>query len=108
MNPLVKKSRDINNEFLLESLEEEEVENKILNHPLELKSEMMNQVECDHDWIRDKGDYNIKCIKCAFCIYYPSEDNRATCNICFKQACIRCLQSRNHRWRMEIELESEE
>jgi hypothetical protein len=24
-----------------------------------LKIEMMNQVSCNHDWIRGKGDYNI-------------------------------------------------
>ena len=30
-----------------------------------LKIEMMNQVDCEHDWIQGKGDYNIKC---AFCI----------------------------------------
>ena len=47
------------------------------NDTLDLKSEMMNQVDCKHDWIRGKGDYNIKCY---FCIYYPSQDNRATCS----------------------------
>ena len=47
------------------------------NDTLDLKSEMMNQVDCKHDWIRGKGDYNIKC---SFCIYYPSQDNRATCS----------------------------
>jgi hypothetical protein len=34
-----------------------------------LTIEMMNQVTCNHDWIRGKRDYNIKCI---FWIYYPS------------------------------------
>ena len=72
------------------------------NDTLDLKSEMMNQVDCKHDWIRDKGDYNIKC---SFCIYYPSQDNRATCSVCFKQACIECLNSKNYNWRMEVELE---
>ena len=75
------------------------------NDTLDLKSEMMNQVDCKHDWIRGKGDYNIKC---SFCIYYPSQDNRATCSVCFKQACIECLKSKNYNWRMEVELESEE
>ena len=66
---------------------------------------MMNQVDCKHDWIRGKGDYNIKC---SFCIYYPSQDNRSTCSVCFKQTCIECLKSKNCNWRMEVELESEE
>jgi hypothetical protein len=34
-----------------------------------LTIEMMNEVSCNHDWIRGKGDYNIKCI---FYIYCPS------------------------------------
>jgi len=75
------------------------------NDTLDLKSEMMNQVDCKHDWIRGKGDYNIKC---SFCIYYPSQDNRATCSVYFKQACIECLKSKNYNWRIEVELESEE
>jgi hypothetical protein len=29
-----------------------------------LTIEMMNQVSCNHDWIRGKGYYNIKCIFC--------------------------------------------
>jgi hypothetical protein len=37
---------------------------------------MMNQVTCNHDWIREKGDYNIKYI------YYPSQKNRVTCSLC--------------------------
>ena len=70
-----------------------------------LKIEMMNQVDCEHDWIRGKGDYNIKC---AFCIYYPSQDNRFTCSLCLKQACASCLRANNQKWRQEIELEPEE
>jgi E3 ubiquitin-protein ligase DOA10 len=46
-----------------------------------LTIEMMNQVSCNHDWIRGKGDYNIKCI---FCIYYLSQENRVTCSLCLK------------------------
>ena len=85
------------------SLSDDEL--NMTNDTLDLKSEMMNQVDCKHDWIRGKGDYNIKC---SFCIYYPSQDNRATCSVCFKQACIECLKSKNYNRRMEVELESEE
>uniref|UniRef100_A0A452Y4Y0 Uncharacterized protein n=1 Tax=Aegilops tauschii subsp. strangulata TaxID=200361 RepID=A0A452Y4Y0_AEGTS len=70
-----------------------------------LKIEMMNQVDCEHDWIRGKGDYNIKC---AFCIYYPSQDNKFTCSLCLKQACASCLRANNQNWRQEIESEPEE
>ena len=70
-----------------------------------LKIEMMNQVDCEHDWIKGKGDYNIKC---AFCIYYPSIDNRFTCNLCLKQACTSCLRTSNQKWRQEVEFEPEE
>jgi len=65
----------------------------------------MNQVECQHDWIRGKGDYNIKC---AFCIYYPSQENRFTCSICSRQACASCLKSKNQGWRQEVEIEPED
>jgi hypothetical protein len=71
----------------------------------ELTIEMMNQVNCNHDWIRGKGDYNIKCI---FCIYYPSQENRVTCSLCLKQACVECLKTKNQNWRKEVELESDE
>ena len=70
-----------------------------------LKIEMMDQLNCEHDWIRGKGDYNIKC---AFCIYYPSQDNRVTCSICLKQACAECIKANKQKWRKEIELESDE
>ena len=70
-----------------------------------LTIEMMNQVSCNHDWIRGKGDYNIKCI---FCIYYPSQENRVTCSLCLKQACVECLKTKNQNWRKEVELESDE
>ena len=70
-----------------------------------LKIEMMNQLDCEHEWIRGKGDYNIKC---AYCIYYPSQENRTTCALCLRQACVSCLQNTNQRWRKEIELEPEE
>ena len=65
----------------------------------------MNQVDCKHDWIRGKGDYNIKC---AFCIYYPSQENRSTCNICLKQACASCLKAKNQESRQELEYEPED
>jgi hypothetical protein len=68
-----------------------------------LTKEMMNQVSCNHDWIREKGDYNIKCV---FCIYYPCQENRVTCSLCLKQACIECLKSKNQNWRREVELEA--
>jgi hypothetical protein len=57
-----------------------------------LTIEMMNQVSCNHDWNRGKGDYNIKCI---FCIYYPSQKNSVTCSLCLRQACVECLKIKN-------------
>ena len=66
---------------------------------------MMDQEECKHDWIRGKGDYNIKC---AFCKYYPSQDNRSTCELCLRQACASCLKAKNQRWRQEVEFEPED
>jgi hypothetical protein len=70
-----------------------------------LTIEMMNQVSCNHDWIRGKGEYNTKCI---FCIYYPSQENGVTCSLCLKQACVECLKTKNQNWRKEVELESDE
>ena len=66
---------------------------------------MMDQEECEHDWIRGKGDYNIKC---AFCKYYPSQDNRSTCNLCLRQACASCLKIKNQKWRQEVDFEPED
>jgi hypothetical protein len=57
-----------------------------------LTIEMMNQLSCNHDWIRGKGDYNIKYI---FYIYYPSQKNRVTCSLCLKQACVECSKTKN-------------
>ncbi|XP_044435788.1 uncharacterized protein [Triticum aestivum] len=89
------------NEIENEELEEESSEDEIdlIDDLSGLKVEMMNQVDCEHDWIRGKGDYNIKC---AFCIYYPSQENRYTCSLCLIQACNSCLKSTNQRWRQEI------
>jgi hypothetical protein len=93
-------------------IENEELENSSSNYEIDLIDDlagldikMMNQIECQHDWIRGKGDYNIKY---DFCIYYPSQDNRATCSLCFKQTCCKCLKSRNQKWRTEVEIELEE
>ena len=91
-------SHIIYNKLLLEKNVEEEGK-------VDLKIEMMNQVDCEHDWIKGKGDYNIKC---AFCIYYPSQDNRFTCSLCLRQACASCLRARNQKWRQEIEVEPED
>jgi hypothetical protein len=60
-----------------------------------LTIEMMNQVSCNHDYIREKEDYNIKCI---FCIYYSSQENRVTCSLCLKQTYIECLKTKNQNW----------
>ena len=68
-------------------------------------TELMDQDNCEHDWIKGRGDYNIKCI---FCIYYPSQDNRFTCSKCLKQACVSCLKIKNQKWRQEVEFEPEE
>ena len=67
-----------------------------INSSIETKIESMNQEDCEHDWIKGRGDYNIKC---AFCIYYPSQENRSTCSICLKQACSSCLRTNNQKWR---------
>ena len=65
----------------------------------------MNQEDCEHDWIKGRGDYNIKC---TFCIFYPSQENRLTCSKCLKQACASCLRINNQKWRQEVELEPED
>jgi hypothetical protein len=70
-----------------------------------LTIKMMNQISCNHDWNRGKGDYNIKCI---FCIYYPSQENRVTCSLCLNEACIEYLKIKNQNWRKEVELELDE
>ena len=70
-----------------------------INSSIEAKTELMDQGNCEHDWIKGRGDYNIKC---AFCIYYPSQENRFTCSICLKQACSSCLRTNNQKWRQEV------
>ena len=86
---------EINNKFLLESYEEEEnnaqsyqdfidslddeellnldnamegldIISEDINSSKETKIELMHQEDCEHDWIKGRGDYNIKC---AFCIF---------------------------------------
>ena len=116
---------EINNKFLLESYEEEEnnaqsyqdfidslddeellnldnamegldIISEDINSSKETKIELMNQEDCEHDWIKGRGDYNIKC---TFCIFYPSQENRLTCIKCLKQACASCLRTNNQKWR---------
>ena len=82
-----------------------EINSERINTLEEVKTELMDQGNCDHDWIQGRGDYNIKC---AFCIYFPSQENRFTCSICLKQACASCLKAGNQRWRQEVELEEED
>ena len=94
---------EVENEALEEESSEDELD--LIDQLAGLKVEMMNQVECEHDWVRGKGDYNIKC---AFCIYYPSQDNRSTCSLCLRQACASCLKTRNQVWRQEVEFEPED
>ena len=125
---------EINNKFLLESYEEEKnnaqsyqdfidslddeelrnldnamkgfgIISKNINSSIETKIELMNQEDYEHDWIKGRGDYNIKY---AFYIYYPSQKNRFTCNICLKQACSSCLRTNNKKWRQEVDLEPED
>lgn len=125
---------EINNKFLLESYEEEEnnaksyqdfidslddeellnldnamegldIISEDINSSKETKIELMNQEDCEHDWIKGRGDYNIKC---TFCIFYPSQENRLTCIKCLKQACASCLRINNQKWRQEVELESDD
>ena len=71
---------------------------KNINSSIETKIELMNQEDCEHDWIKERGDYNIIC---DFCIYYPSRENRFTCSICLKQACSSCLRTNNKKWRQK-------
>ena len=125
---------EINNKFLLESYEEEEnnaqsyqdfidslddeelcnldnamegldIISENIDSSIETKIELMNQEDCEHDWIKGRGDYNIKC---TFCIFYPSQENRLTCSKCLKQACASCLRINNQKWRQEVELEPED
>ena len=76
-----------------------------INSSIETKIELINQEDCEHDCIKGRGDYNIKC---AFCIFYPSQENRLICIKCLKQACASCLRTSNQKWRQEVELESED
>lgn len=94
---------EVENDTLEEESSEDEID--LIDDLAGLKIEMMNQVDCEHDWIRGKGDYNIKCV---FCIYYPSQENRSTCSLCLRQACASCLKARNQAWRQEIVCEPEE
>ncbi|KAK8458155.1 hypothetical protein SEVIR_3G306045v4 [Setaria viridis] len=71
----------------------------------EARTELMDQGDCDHDWVKGRGGYNIKC---AFCIYYPIQDNRFTCSVCLKQACASSLKNTNQQWRQEIEIVPED
>jgi hypothetical protein len=34
----------------------------ISNNSIEVKAELMDQESCNHDWIKGRGDYNIKCV----------------------------------------------
>jgi hypothetical protein len=70
------------------------ITNNNINSQAEVKIELMDQESYKHDWIKRRGDYNIKCI---FCIYYPSQENRFTCSKCLKQACISCLKENNQK-----------
>ena len=102
---------------LIDSLDDEELRNldnamegldiisENINSLIETKIELMNQEDCEHDWIKRRGDYNIQC---AFYIYYSSQENRFTCSICLKQACSSCLRTNNKKWRQEVELELED
>ena len=92
-------------ETINEEYESSDEELDLIDELAGLKVEMMDQLNCEHDWIRGKGDYNIKC---AFCIYYPSQENRVTCSICLEQACAECIKANKQKWRKEIELESDE
>uniref|UniRef100_A0ACD6A033 Uncharacterized protein n=1 Tax=Avena sativa TaxID=4498 RepID=A0ACD6A033_AVESA len=96
-------TNEVKNQILEDDSSEDDID--LIDEFAGLKVEMMNQVECQHDWIRGKGDYNIKC---AFCIYYPSQENRFTCSICSRQACASCLKSNNQGWRQEVEIEPED
>jgi hypothetical protein len=64
------------------------------NSSIEAKIELMDQERCKHDGIKGRDDYNIKCV---FCIYYPSQENRFTCSKCLKQVCISCLNINNQK-----------
>lgn len=96
---------DVEWQNLENTMEALELKIKKTNNSEEYKSELMDQEECEHDWIKGRGDYNIRC---AFCIYYPSQENRFTCSVCLKQACASCLKISNQKWRQEIELESQD
>jgi hypothetical protein len=59
-----------------------------------LKIEMMDQIDCKHKEEYKKGDPNIRCV---FCIYYQDPEDRATCSLCLKQACMLCLNPHKDR-----------
>jgi hypothetical protein len=75
------------NESIYSIIETDEIENNeqeydssnddmdLIDQLAGLKIEMMNQISCNHDWIRGKGYFN-----------------RVTCSLCLKQACVECLK----------------
>ena len=55
-----------------------------------LKIEMMNQVKYEHDWIRGKGNYNIKCA-----YHYR---NRRICRVLYSlPSVILCILSKSRQ-----------
>jgi hypothetical protein len=97
---------EIKDESIYSIIERDEIENNeqeydssnddmdFIDELAGLTIEMTNQVSCNHDWIRGKGDYNIKCI---FYIYYQSQENRVICSLCLKQACVECMKTKKSK-----------
>jgi hypothetical protein len=76
---------------------EYDVENESSDEDLELaglKIEMMDQIDCKHKEVYKKGDSNIRCV---FCIHYQDPEDRATCSLCLRQACMLCLNPQKDR-----------
>jgi hypothetical protein len=48
----------------------------------------MNQIDYKHKDEHKKGNLHIRCM---FCIYYQDPEDRATCSLCLRQACMLCL-----------------
>jgi hypothetical protein len=74
---------------------EYDIENKSSDEELNLidelsglKIEMIDQIDYKHKEEHKKDNLNIRCV---FCIYYQDLEDRSTCSLCLKQACMLCL-----------------
>jgi hypothetical protein len=59
-----------------------------------LEIEMMDQINCKH---KDEHKKSNLLIRCMFCIYYQDPEDKATCSLCLRQACMLCLNPQKDR-----------